>query len=126
MFAQLAHVNKLIEKSVDNSFLSNHTILFFSICFSFWLVRKKEGTFWMILAVCVAISRIGVGVHYPADVMVGALLGILSSLTVYWLVPKLSLIKRILALYEKVEQYVLPTKTESKDVYSSESVVQRA
>ncbi len=62
----------LIDHAVD-TFISlvTHTILFFSICFSFWLVRKKTGWLWLILALCIAISRIWVGVHYPFDVTVG-------------------------------------------------------
>ena len=115
-FAELSNVNQLIEKSVNNSFPSDHTILFFSICFSFWLVRKKEGAFWLLLAFGVAISRIWVGVHYPADVMVGALLGIISALTVYRVAPKVSFIKKSLAIYEKGEQYFLPAKIRSEDV----------
>ncbi len=46
-FAVLPNVNKLVDHAVDNSFPSDHTILFFSICFSFWLVRKKD---WMVMA----------------------------------------------------------------------------
>ncbi len=85
-FAVLPDVNKLVDHAVDNSFPSDHTILFFSICFSFWLVRKKTGWLWLILAFCVAISRIWVGVHYPFDVVIGALIGCVSALFSYWLV----------------------------------------
>lgn len=56
-FAVLPDVNKLVDHAVDNSFPSDHTILFFSICFSFWLVRKKTGWLWLMLAFCVANSR---------------------------------------------------------------------
>lgn len=114
-FAVLPHVNQLIEHDIDNSFPSDHTILFFSVCISFWLVRKKGQWLWLMLPCCVAISRIWVGVHYPIDVITGALLGVISALFVYWLVPKLSSIKQLLALYEKMEQQVLPSKDKSKN-----------
>ncbi|KIV55844.1 undecaprenyl-diphosphatase [Aneurinibacillus migulanus] len=114
-FAVLPHVNQLIEHDIDNSFPSDHTILFFSVCISFWLVRKKGEWLWLMLPLCVAISRIWVGVHYPIDVITGALLGVISALFVYWLVPKLSSIKQLLALYEKMEQQVLPSKDKSKN-----------
>ncbi|MMZ45981.1 Undecaprenyl-diphosphatase BcrC [compost metagenome] len=114
-FAVLPHVNQLIEHDIDNSFPSDHTILFFSVCISFWLVRKKGEWLWLMLPFCVAISRIWVGVHYPIDVITGALLGVISALFVYWLVPKLSSIKQLLALYEKMEQQVLPSKDKSKN-----------
>ncbi|MGH0542776.1 undecaprenyl-diphosphatase [Bacillus cereus] len=113
-FAALPDVNKLIDHTVDNSFPSDHTILFFSICFSFWLVRKKTGWLWLILAFCVAISRIWVAVHYPFDVAVGALIGCISAVFSYWLVPKLSFIRQLLTQYERVEKHVLPSKNKSK------------
>lgn len=113
-FAVLPDVNKLVDHAVDNSFPSDHTILFFSICFSFWLVRKKTGWLWLILALCVAISRIWVGVHYPFDVAVGALIGCISAVFSHWLVPKLSFIRQLLTQYEKVEKHVLPSKNKSK------------
>ena len=113
-FAVLPDVHKLVDHAVDNSFPSDHTILFFSICFSFWLVRKKTGWLWLILAFCVAISRIWVGVHYPFDVAIGALIGCISALFSYWFVPKFSFITQLLTLYERVEQYVLPSKNKSK------------
>ncbi|QIW19407.1 undecaprenyl-diphosphatase [Bacillus thuringiensis] len=114
-FAVLPNVNKLIDHAVDNSFPSDHTILFFSICFSFWLVHKKARWLWLILAFCVAISRIWVGVHYPFDVLTGALIGIISALFSYWLTPQITFIKQLLNLYEKIEQHVLPSKSNSKN-----------
>ncbi|MBJ8030159.1 undecaprenyl-diphosphatase [Bacillus cereus group sp. N21] len=114
-FAVLPNVNQLVEHEIDNSFPSDHTILFFSICVSMWLVRKKEGWLWLMLAFCVAISRIWVGVHYPIDVVTGALVGIISALFVYWIAPKLSFIKRLLGLYERMEKHVIPVKNNSKD-----------
>ncbi|MBC2684689.1 undecaprenyl-diphosphatase [Bacillus toyonensis] len=114
-FAVLPNVNKLVDHAVDNSFPSDHTILFFSICFSFCLVRKKARFLWFVLAFCVAISRIWVGVHYPFDVIIGALIGIISALFSYWLTPKITIIKQLLNLYEKIEQNVIPSKNKSKN-----------
>ncbi|MDF2684165.1 MAG: bcrC [Brevibacillus sp.] len=115
-FAELTNVNQLVEKAVNNSFPSDHTILFFSFCMSFWLFKKKGGFLWMLLAICVGISRIWVGVHYPADVIVGALISIGSALIVYLVVPRLRVVQTILALYEKGEQAFLPSKTKSRDL----------
>ncbi|CAN2254642.1 Bacitracin transport permease protein BcrC [Bacillus subtilis] len=114
-FAVLPNVNKLVDHAVDNSFPSDHTILFFSISFSFWLVHKKTGWIWIIFALSVAISRIWVGVHYPFDVAAAAIFGILSAILSYWIVPRLALVKRVLTIYEKGEGYILPRKERSKD-----------
>ncbi|MED4754978.1 undecaprenyl-diphosphatase [Brevibacillus choshinensis] len=112
-FAEVPHVNKLIDHAIDNSFPSDHTILFFSVSVSFWLVRKREGWIWLALAFCVAISRVWVGVHYPVDVAAGALIGIISAFLIYLLTPKFGIIKRLLALYEKAEKRYLPTRHKS-------------
>jgi undecaprenyl-diphosphatase len=115
-FAVLPLVNQLVEHEVDNSFPSDHTILFFSICFSFFLVRKKEWWVWLVLPFCVAISRIWVGVHYPVDVIVGAIFGILSAFAGAWLMTKLLIINKMLTFYEKVEQRILPPKGKSESI----------
>ncbi|MDK8182843.1 undecaprenyl-diphosphatase [Paenibacillus sp. UMB4589-SE434] len=109
-FAELKDVNRLIEHGINNSFPSDHTILFFSVCMSYWLVRRKWGWLWLALACCVAISRIWVGVHYPVDIAVGSLVGITGALVSYWLVPKLSFIAVFLKRYEQAEQRIWPTK----------------
>lgn len=114
-FVELENVNKLIEKTVGNSFPSDHTILFFSFCMTFWLFKKGYGFLWMIAAILVGISRMWVGVHYPADVAVGALISIISAIIVYYVVPRLNFIQKLLKIYEKGEGYILPSKTNSKD-----------
>ncbi|KEF37904.1 Undecaprenyl-diphosphatase [Schinkia azotoformans MEV2011] len=114
-FAELPNVNQLIEKAVDNSFPSDHTILFFSFCMTFWLFKKGSGLLWLLLAIIVGISRIWVGVHYPADVIVGAVISIFSAIVVYFTLPKLTFINHALELYEKIERYVSRPKIKTKD-----------
>ena len=109
-FEVLSDVNKLIERSIDNSFPSDHTILFFSFGISFCLFRKNHGFLWVVLAFFVGLSRIWVGVHYPLDVIVGAIIAIISALSSYLIVPKLDIVKQFLQIYEKYEGYILPTK----------------
>ncbi|QRG70259.1 undecaprenyl-diphosphatase [Brevibacillus choshinensis] len=114
--AELTDVNQLVQKAVNNSFPSDHTILFFSFCMSFWLFKKRSGIFWMLLALCMGISRIWVGVHYPADVIVGALISIGSALAVYLVVPRLPIVHTLLGFYEKAEQALFPAKQKSRDL----------
>ncbi|WP_267498012.1 undecaprenyl-diphosphatase [Bacillus sp. REN16] len=104
-FAELPNVNQLIEKAVDNSFPSDHTMIFFAICFSLFLFKKPGRYLWMALACLVGLSRIWVGVHYPGDVLVGAILAMLSAFLMYVIVSKIKFLNR-------KKQIELPTTTE--------------
>lgn len=105
-FAELANVNQLIEKAVDNSFPSDHTILFFSFCVTFWLFKRGWSFLWILLACLVGISRIWVGVHYPFDVLVGAMISIFTAWIAYRIVPRLRITHYILNVYTKVEDKI--------------------
>ncbi|WP_079505263.1 undecaprenyl-diphosphatase [Mesobacillus jeotgali] len=90
-FAELAEVNKLLEKEINNSFPSDHTIIFFTIAVTFWLFKRKHTYLWILLAAIVGISRIWVGVHYPADIAVGAILGTVCAYFGYRLIPNIKM-----------------------------------
>jgi undecaprenyl-diphosphatase len=96
-FAELPDVNQLIDKAVGNSFPSDHTILVFAFCATFALFHKRFAVLWLLLAALVGISRIWVGVHYPADVAAGALISIVSASIVYFTAPKLPMVQRLVA-----------------------------
>lgn len=60
----------------DYSFPSDHMALLASIALAFYLVGyKKLAVFWWILTAVIGISRIIAGVHYPSDIIAGAVLG---------------------------------------------------
>ena len=76
-------VRRLIEKQSDYSFPSGHT----SASFAVSVVYCKRlpityGVLAILLAVAMGLSRLYVGVHYPSDVVGGAVLGALISLLV--------------------------------------------
>lgn len=58
------------------SFPSEHTTVFFALATAVYFLNRRTG-FWMyILAFIIGISRIIIGVHYPVDILAGAVLGI--------------------------------------------------
>ncbi|MEW8969407.1 undecaprenyl-diphosphatase [Mesobacillus jeotgali] len=90
-FATLADVNQLIEMEVNNSFPSDHTIIFFTMAVTFWLFKRKHTYLWILLAGIVGLSRIWAGVHYPADILVGAILGSGFAYLGYRVIPTINL-----------------------------------
>ncbi|GGB46388.1 hypothetical protein F3157_10730 [Virgibacillus dakarensis] len=56
----------------------------------------------------------GVGVHYPGDVLAAAILGIFASAVACRFVSKLILVKKLLGIYEKGEQIILPSKKKAR------------
>ncbi len=63
-----------------SSFPSSHAVIVFAVATAILLYgHKKLGSVMLVLAVLVSIARIAAGVHYPSDVVVGAILGALMG-----------------------------------------------
>jgi undecaprenyl-diphosphatase len=87
----VAHsVQLLIPSATDSSFPSDHATAAFTVAGTA-LLRELRGR-WLvtICAILVAIARVYVGAHYPADVIAGAALGFVWSVVFFWLEPWLS------------------------------------
>lgn len=77
--AMLNSVHLLVSCGSGKSFPSSHAVNAFSVAFFFFLATPSATRVLrsvMILAVLIALSRVFVGVHYPLDILSGALLGL--------------------------------------------------
>lgn len=76
-------LNRIIEAQADLSFPSGHTGSSFAAAVVILLMcPKKMGIPAMILAALIMFSRLYVGVHYPTDVIAGAVTGTLIAVFV--------------------------------------------
>ena len=73
-------LNLMIERQRDFSFPSGHTTnSFAAACVIFGMAPRRYGVPALILAALISLSRLYVGVHYPTDVLAGALIGCLAA-----------------------------------------------
>jgi len=94
---------RILQSAKGYSFFSGHASSSFSITtIVFLFLRKKfkwAGIFYL-WPLLFTLSRIYVGVHFPIDLMIGALIGVLSALFFYWLharliLPYLGLVRHV-------------------------------
>lgn len=83
------------EMSTDYSFPSGHTLASFEAATGLFLYHKKWGAAALILAFFVMISRLFLVVHYPSDLVAGALFGVLFAALASFCV------KSLWALYDR-------------------------
>lgn len=72
---QLYHHNPL-----EASFPSAHTAFMFAIAFSLFSYNTRWGTVYIVLASLSSIARVVIGVHFPADILGGVIVGGISAL----------------------------------------------
>jgi undecaprenyl-diphosphatase len=70
------------------SFPSGHMLWFFALSMTVWYTNRRWGTVFFILSALMGIARIYAGVHWPLDVLGGAVIGVLCSMAIHVLLSK--------------------------------------
>ena len=71
------------------SFPSGHAALFFAMAMVIYFYNKKWGLWFFGAAILMGLSRIIAGVHYPTDILGGAIIGTLTAWAVFYFAKKL-------------------------------------
>ena len=82
-FEGIADISLLIPTPQDASFPSGHTLASISSSAVIFAANRRVGTCAMILALLTAWSRMYLYVHFPTDIIAGAVLAI--ALAAFWL-----------------------------------------
>jgi undecaprenyl-diphosphatase len=83
-----------VSHAADAGFPSDHATAAFAIAMALWLRHRVLGGIALALATLLALARVAIGVHYPADVLAGAAIGMAAALTL-WLPPLRARIDRL-------------------------------
>jgi len=77
------HVNLLIPyNQYEASFPSGHAAFYFALSTVVYAYNKKAGSLFFLASFLITISRVFAGLHWPSDIIAGALIGIFSG----WLI----------------------------------------
>jgi undecaprenyl-diphosphatase len=94
----LTHV--LAARTTDPSFPSDHAAAAFAIAFAVLAFSRRAGALFLVAATAIGLSRIALGMHYPSDVLAGALVGfgaatLVTTLGSPWLARLVALVGRV-------------------------------
>lgn len=82
---EILDVYKLLEHDGGISFPSGHAAFFFAVAAAVFIFYRKWGILFYFLALAMGLSRVVAGIHWPSDVLAGAVIGILSAYFIFYL-----------------------------------------
>jgi undecaprenyl-diphosphatase len=78
-YVALPSVHELVEMAKYDdfqSFPSAHALFFFALSAAVFAYNKKLGVVFFTLSIIMGIARVFIGVHWPSDILAGAVIGI--------------------------------------------------
>lgn len=81
-FEVLSGVRQLVNHDIGGSFPSGHASLAFAVATAISFYYPKTSILFFIAALSIGIGRVAAGVHWPSDILGGAIVGVATA----WLV----------------------------------------
>jgi len=75
--------HRLVNPLSEKSFPSDHAAVAFAIAVAIFFYNKSLGVFLLLLGILIGLGRIYTGVHYPLDILGGAVVGIFTAVIFY-------------------------------------------
>jgi undecaprenyl-diphosphatase len=101
----LGGMRLLVTHPPDSGFPSDHATLAFAVTAVLWSYRRRIGILCLAIGLWIAVARVYVGVHFPSDVLGGAILGSAVSTAILWLdrrPPLRNVVDRLFDLLRKL------------------------
>jgi len=83
-FEVITGVNQLIQHTANGSFPSGHTVLAFSAAAAIAFCYPRAAWLLYAAAAAIGISRVIAGVHWPIDILGGAIIGVGSTYILHY------------------------------------------
>lgn len=87
-FEVLNDVHQLIFHEAGNAFPSGHALFFFALATGVSFYYPKTSILFFVGAILMSIARVQAGIHWPSDIIIGAILGIATTLIMRFLFLK--------------------------------------
>jgi undecaprenyl-diphosphatase len=82
-FSQIG-TQELVFHRPDTSFPSDHSAFLFAVALTFYLSGQRNlGHLVLAIAILVGVARVGIGVHYPADIAAGWIVGAIVAFLIH-------------------------------------------
>lgn len=90
-FVADSSVHLLVPHSADGGMPSHHIVFMAALVATIYYYDRRSATFFAILTLITGIARVIAGIHYPTDILVGALVGAIIVYVYHRVVPAIAL-----------------------------------
>ena len=84
-FAVLSNIHPLISHEFGYAFPSGHALFFFALAAGVAYYYPRVSILFFLAAFSIGMARVSAGIHWPSDILAGAVLGVLTTLVVRFL-----------------------------------------